>query len=306
MIIAILSLYPVLASLLGLLTTGLLFFAGTSNLVLLALCILFYQAVPTGSFNPWFQSALNFGGQVFPESMDRFLRNVRLTFQYHEEKPPPRALYLWHPHGLMSMAPMVHCVGDRHSRLASLSVFHRMPVVRDLYAFVRSVPSDYTTMKTVLENESLSVTPGGVREMMRTEPGVLRLVIADRKGVFRLALETGTPIVPVLTYGELELFPVMDYPMLRALNAWIHSQWGWVFPTPSLTGLRNWLQLAEAPLPPIRSYAGPPIRVAKQEPSEEAVSELRARYIRRIRNLFRKTAPAGLRLVVESPARSSG
>lgn len=299
MIVALLGLYPVLATALGLLTTGVLFLAGTSNLFLLGLCVLFYSAVPTGSFHPWFQSTLDFAHTAFPEAMGKFLHHVQLSFPYHEAHPPKRALYLWHPHGLMSMAPMIHSVVHHHSRLASLSVFHQMPVVRDLYSFVRSVPSDYASMKAVLETESLSVTPGGVREMMRTEPGVMRLVMADRRGVFRLALETGTPIVPVLTYGELELFPMWNPPFLKALNAWCHARFGWILPIPTLTGIRNWMQLSEAPLPPIRSYAGAPIPVEKQEATEEAVTLLRTRYLRRLRALFRKTAPAGVRLVVE-------
>lgn len=44
--------------------------------------------------------------------------------------------------------------------------------------------------------------------MMQTKPGVIHIV--PRTGVFKLALETGTPIVPVLTYGENELFPVIQ------------------------------------------------------------------------------------------------
>ena len=76
-------------------------------------------------------------------------------------------------------------------------------------------------MKETLEHESVSVLPGGVREMMESAPGTLRLVLKNRTGVFRMALETGTPIVPVLTYGENELFPSMDSPMLRTLNQWL-------------------------------------------------------------------------------------
>jgi 2-acylglycerol O-acyltransferase 2 len=66
-----------------------------------------------------------------------------------------------------------------------------------------------------LLTESVSVIPGGVRDMMTTTPGVIHIV--PRKGVFRLALETGTPIVPVLTYGENELFPAIHL----SFNEWL-------------------------------------------------------------------------------------
>lgn len=127
MIVAFLSLYPVLAALLSFLTTGFLFFAGTSNFLVAALL---YAMVPPGSLNPWFAKAHEF--IQWTGLWDPLVRNCRLTFQYHEKERPARALYLWHPHGLMSMSPMIHCVADKHSRLATLRVFHQIPVVRDL------------------------------------------------------------------------------------------------------------------------------------------------------------------------------
>ena len=69
---------------------------------------------------------------------------------------------------------------------------------------------------------------------------------------------------------------------------------------PSLTSILHWLQLAETPLPAVRSYAGPPIPVeAVTEPTEAQMAELRARYVRRLRRLFRQTAPRGLRLEIQ-------
>ncbi len=90
MILAFLSLYPVLAALLGCLTTGLLVFAGTSNLVLAVLCVAFYSMVPTGSLDPWFRETHAFIQKT--GLWDDLVRNCRLTFQYHEKEKPTRAL----------------------------------------------------------------------------------------------------------------------------------------------------------------------------------------------------------------------
>ena len=87
MILALVSLYPVLAALLGLLTTGLLVFAGTWNFLVAAL---FYGMVPPGSFNPWFAKAHEF--IQWTGLWDPFVHNCRLTFQYHEKEKPQRAL----------------------------------------------------------------------------------------------------------------------------------------------------------------------------------------------------------------------
>jgi 2-acylglycerol O-acyltransferase 2 len=112
--------------------------------------------------------------------------------------------------------------------------------------------------------------------MMQTKPGVIHIV--PRTGVFKLALETGTPIVPVLTYGENELFPVIQNSGFRALNEWIYKRWKWIVPLPHINGIRNWLQLAEAPLPPIHSYAGKPIAVETcLHPTPRQIQDLRTR-----------------------------
>lgn len=106
--------------------------------------------------------------------------------------------------------------------------------------------------------------------MMTTTPGVIHIV--PRSGVFRLALETGTPVVPVLTYGENELFPAVHL----SFNEWLYSRWKWIVPLPRLTGIRNWLQLAESPLPPIHSYAGHALPVERCEaPTEAQVTALK-------------------------------
>jgi 1-acyl-sn-glycerol-3-phosphate acyltransferase len=39
------------------------------------------------------------------------------------------------------------------------------------------------------------------------EDYIIHTTIKKRKGIFKIALETGTPIVPFITYGECELFP---------------------------------------------------------------------------------------------------
>lgn len=306
MILALFALYPVLVATVGFLTAGILVLSTSMNVVLTTLCVAFYMMIPRGSFDHWFASALDLVRMMAPQAYDQVVTNLGKTFQYVEHSPAPeRAMYLWHPHGLFSVTPFLHSIISRPSRVACLSIFHRIPVVRDLYAFMGAIPSDYDTMKETLEHESISVIPGGVREMMGTEQGVMRLVLKGRTGVFRMALETGTPIVPVLTYGENELFPSIDSPMLRALNQVLYQNFRIMIPIPSLTSLLHWVQLSETPLPPVRSHVGRPLQVEKVEaPTPEDVRRLAQRYERRLRRLFAKTAPKGLRLVIE-PSKAS-
>lgn len=300
MFLALFSLYPVLAAAMGLLTTGILFVSTSMNVVLTTLCVAFYMMIPVGSFDHWFSTGAQLVRMLFPESTSRLLANIDETFQYYEKEHCERAIYMWHPHGLLSVSPAVHSTLHGHSRVACLSMFHTIPVVRDLYAYGRAIPAEYEKMKSVVETESISIVPGGVREMMVTKPREMRLILKGRKGVFKLALETGTPLVPILTYGENELFPPSDSQFLHELNKWLYTQFRIVVPIPSFTSLMNWIQLSESPLPPVRSYAGRPIAVKKTEsPTDAEIDELRARYVRRLHRLFRETAPSGMHLHVE-------
>lgn len=300
MLLALLSLYPFLVAVVSFLTAGMLVISTSMNVVLTTLCITFYMMIPPGSFDHWFSSMGQLIEMMFPLAIERLQHNLKETFQYTEASSPERALYLWHPHALMSLTPFFHTFWQRRTKVVCLNFFHRIPIVRDLYHFIGAIGSDYDTMKTALETSSVSVIPGGVREMMLPhKPGVLQVVLKCRSGVFRLALETGTPLVPVLTYGESELFPQIEHPLLKTLNTWLYTQFGLCIPIPSLTSLQNWLQLSESPLQPIRSVAGSPVAVEKIEnPTQEQIEALKESYCSALQTLFDETAPPGLTLVV--------
>ena len=43
---------------------------------------------------------------------------------------------------------------------------------------------------------------------MQVEPGTFNVVLGRRKGFVRLALQTGSSLVPVVSFGENDLFRV--------------------------------------------------------------------------------------------------
>ena len=47
---------------------------------------------------------------------------------------------------------------------------------------------------------------GGASESLYAAPGTYDLVLGSRKGFVRIALQTGASLVPVLNFGENELF----------------------------------------------------------------------------------------------------
>ena len=234
--------------------------------------------------------------------------NIHETFSLDVKYPlPPNALYVWSPHALMSISSVMYNTGIcRHStympnHLVSIPLFHYIPVLSDVIRHFGIIPSDYRSIeKTLSKKESVSVLMGGVREMSMVEDFKIRLCIKKRRGIFQLALTTGTPIVPVLTFGENELFSEARSSTLDSINAYLFETLGMHIPIPTVRSLLNWFELSYRPLKPIRSYTGKSI-VVKQvlSPTEKDIADLREAYIKGVQDLFGETAGPEYSLHIE-------
>ena len=56
------------------------------------------------------------------------------------------------------------------------------------------------------QGQSIMLAIGGATESLYAGPGTYDLVLQRRKGFVRIALQTGASLVPVLNFGENELF----------------------------------------------------------------------------------------------------
>lgn len=52
--------------------------------------------------------------------------------------------------------------------------------------------------------------PGGVQEMCFTEQKKFKLKLESRKGFIRLAMETGSSLVPILSFGENDIYHIPE------------------------------------------------------------------------------------------------
>jgi 2-acylglycerol O-acyltransferase 2 len=247
----------------------------------------------------WFSKAMDI---LWPGTLNRLEKNIRESFpvteeENHHENP---AIYMFHPHGLFSITHYFH-VGSRltdwKARNIKGTAIHWLwwlPFGKELLEHFHFVPSHYTSMKKVLEGgEGLSVTLGGVREILYSEPGKMKLNIGRRRGIFKMALETGTPLVPTLVYGENELYEIYKAPWLD----WIQQKlvpYALFLPIPTLTSCLNWLGLINNPLSnPVRTVIGRAIPVEKKESvSEEDIEKLRETYFASLRSLYERTHPS--------------
>jgi hypothetical protein len=245
-------------------------------------------------------------GQIFQNPTVE--SNIRETFSLDVKYPlPPSALYVWSPHAMMSISSVMYNTGlCRHpaympNHLVSIPLFHYVPVLSDITRYFGIIASDYRSIeKTLSKKESVSVLMGGVREMSMVEHFKIRLCIKKRRGIFRLALTTGTPLVPVLTFGENELFSQARSEVLDQINAYLFETLGMHIPLPTVRSLLNWFELSYRPLKPIRSYTGKPIIVKQMaQPTEQDITDLRQAYIKGVKDLFGETAGPEYSLHIE-------
>jgi hypothetical protein len=295
-------LWPVLTFLLLLVFVCLLFLNAFLSLV----CLAFYSLVPQEKIDFLIQSCLHIIRHKFSFYFEKTEDNIRDTFQIHLEKElPDKGILIWHPHGLMTITSAIHnAFGITNNnyvptKIVSLDLYHKIPIIKDLMRNLNVVSSNYDTIKSTLQNESISIMLGGVKELLNTNDDTMMFVIKDRSGIFRLALETGSSLVPVITYGENELFSPIRNEFLDSINAALYSMLRIAIPVPTWNSLKNWVNLYKGPLMPVHTHVGTPIQVTKvNRPTKKDIDTLRDTYISELTKLFERTNRGNYKLQI--------
>jgi Diacylglycerol acyltransferase len=62
---------------------------------------------------------------------------------------------------------------------------------------------------------AITIVVGGAEESLHARPGVLELVLKKRHGFIRMAIETGSLLVPILSFGENGPPPLSPFKLIR-------------------------------------------------------------------------------------------
>ena len=199
------------------------------------------------------------------------VHNIQETFILKgnlSEIPDGPVLYIAHPHGLFSMAPFLHWASgvtqwpsEKKVHMAIHSVFFSIPIVREVCESFGVVEATDSEIRAVLEKgESVALLTGGVQEISLYEPGKMILNLRKRKGFARIAKELNVPIVPVLTFGENELFPPVTGFWTQKVQLYLRNLVGIALPLPTWKSVKNWFGLLRGPLPAsVVTWVGKPI-----------------------------------------------
>lgn len=135
-----------------------------------------------------------------------------------EELNPDRNYILgFHPHGVycLSVITNLWSIGSRKMpfpnhrvRATTLPINFYVPVWREFLLACGSTTCAKVSLIKALKkpNTALLIAIGGAEEFKYMEENTLDLVIQKRKGFAKLALETGVDLVPIIGFGENELF----------------------------------------------------------------------------------------------------
>jgi hypothetical protein len=238
---------------------------------------------------------------VFSGTAEKIQNNIKESFKLRHNLEDGKYIYMWHPHGVFASSQFLH-IGSNLTGWPSPSstskkikgtAFHGLlwlPFASEIFEKFGAVPTEYHAMKKVLiDGYSLSVCPGGMREMLpfAAAPADMRIILKKRRGIFKMALETGTPLVPVLSFGEHKLYECVGIP------DWIQNAlepYDMCIPIPTVRSVMKWFGLLSNPLKdPVTTVVGEPVLVEKIEsPTEKDIIELRERYIKSLKQMYKK------------------
>ncbi|KAG0193584.1 diacylglycerol O-acyltransferase 1 [Apophysomyces sp. BC1034] len=133
--------------------------------------------------------------------------------------PTKNYIFGYHPHGIIAVGGILtfstEALGFSElypgivPSLMTVPNNFRLPIHRDYLLAIGMCTVSRDSCKRVLQSEpgrSIAIVVGGVTESLNSRPGSMNLTIKKRLGFVKLAVETGSSLVPVLNFGENQLF----------------------------------------------------------------------------------------------------
>ncbi|KAJ3665002.1 hypothetical protein Zmor_000524 [Zophobas morio] len=130
------------------------------------------------------------------------------------------------------------------------------------------------------------LSPGGAMEAYYGRPQKYTFLIKDRKGFIKMALRHGSPLVPVIAFGEPDLFDQIINEKIRPIQEFIRKYVGIAPIIFYGTGFIFRYGLVPRKVP-LTCALGKPIEVEKVEnPTNEEINSLHAKFVQELKDLF--------------------
>ncbi|KAI0109938.1 diacylglycerol acyltransferase-domain-containing protein [Daldinia grandis] len=227
----------------------------------------------------------------------------------HDLPPTRKYIFGYHPHGIISHGAWAafgtealgfskKFPGITNSVLTLDSNF-RIPLYREyiLASGLRSVSKE--SIVNILTKggpngegmgRAVTIVIGGARESLEAQPGQMRLILKERKGFVRIAIRTGADLVPVLAFGENNLYDQLhpkEHPLVHKLQMFVLKVWKFTLPFLHGRGIFNYDVGLMPYRRPLNVVVGAPIKVTHSAVVDQAeVDRLHDQYITELDKLW--------------------
>jgi 2-acylglycerol O-acyltransferase 2 len=142
------------------------------------------------------------------------------------------------------------------------------------------------------QGRAVTIVIGGARESLQANPRTMRLVLHGRAGFIKVAMATGADLVPVLGFGEVDLYTQLqgdEHPLLHRFQLHVLKVWKFTLPFMRGRGIFNYDYGLMPYRHPLNIVVGRPIPVTKAtsetlDPAE--VDRLHGLYCDELRRLW--------------------
>ncbi|KAL4963513.1 diacylglycerol acyltransferase type 2A [Aspergillus stella-maris] len=226
--------------------------------------------------------------------------------------PTRKYIFGYHPHGIISLGAFAAFCTEalNFSRLfpgiintlLTLDSNFRIPFYRE-YALSMGLASvsrescENLLTKGGADGEgmgrAITIVIGGARESLNASPGSLRLVLKRRKGFIKLAIRTGADLVPVIAFGENDLYEQVRsdrHPFIHKFQMLVKQTLGFTVPLFHARGVFNYDVGLMPYRRPLNIVVGRPIQVVQQQDrnkiDDDYIDQLHSEYVRELERLW--------------------
>lgn len=226
-----------------------------------------------------------------------------------ELEPTRKYIFGYHPHGIIShgafAAFATEALGFAQlfpgitNALLTLDSNFRYPIYREYALRLGMASVSRESCENILSKgghngegmgRAITIVVGGARESLDARPGVVRLVLRRRKGFVKMAIRTGADLVPVLAFGENDIYDQVDsesHPLLHKFQMLVKKVMGFTVPIFHARGIFNYDVGMMPYRRPINIVVGKPIRVVQDKhPNPEYMDEVHEKYIEELMRLW--------------------
>ncbi|KAJ8069892.1 hypothetical protein OCU04_000303 [Sclerotinia nivalis] len=227
-----------------------------------------------------------------------------------QELPPTRKyIFGYHPHGIISHGAFAAFATEAlgfsqlfpgiKNTLLTLDTNFRIPLYRE-YALAMGLAS---VSKESCENllskggpnkegmgRAITIVVGGAAESLDAQPYSLRLVLKRRKGFVKMAIRTGADLVPVLAFGENDLydqFSADSHPRIHKFQLLVKNLMGFTIPLFHARGVFNYDVGLMPYRRPLNIVVGRPIKVVQSKtPEQKDIDRVHEEYVTELERLW--------------------